>query len=110
MISSLRVVRNFTPASDCGFVNSPHASDVTLVIDGQEIFTEFLGSCDIWCQKERPAPAARLQPSDANARVTMWTRLLSWKSTANGAVSPDGVTRHPIEFFPDNAALVQLRR
>jgi len=47
MISSLRVVRNFTPASDCGFVNGPQASGVTLAIDGQEIFTEFLGSCDI---------------------------------------------------------------
>jgi hypothetical protein len=53
MISSLRVVRNFTPASDCGFVNGPQASGVTLAIDGQEIFTEFLGSCDVWCHKRR---------------------------------------------------------
>ena len=53
MISSPRVVRNFTPASDCGFVNGPQASGVTLAIDGQEIFTEFLGSGDAWCHKER---------------------------------------------------------
>ena len=47
MISSIRLVANFTPAWDRGFVHGPHASDVTLAIDSQEIFREFLGSCDI---------------------------------------------------------------
>jgi hypothetical protein len=42
-------VDNFTPARGLLFVNRPHALYVTLATDSQEILTEFLGGCDVWC-------------------------------------------------------------
>jgi hypothetical protein len=52
MISSVRLVGNFAPASDFGFANTPQALGATLRIEGREILREFLGSCDSWCHKK----------------------------------------------------------
>jgi hypothetical protein len=41
MISSVRFVGNFAPASEFGFANTPQASGATLRLDGREILREF---------------------------------------------------------------------